>query len=143
MAKIFPTVSKCNFKAFGSSGSVEKFDTMCILAVNIFNQKIYILLWFWMIILAVITGIWLIYRLATIFLPPFRFWLLKVRAQMAGYENLNRIQQHCHLGDWFLLHQLGRVLEPSSYAEFLRELSHELENMPPKGDSGYPMLKLK
>jgi len=141
MVKIFPTISKCNFRTFGPSGTVEVHDTMCVLAVNILNQKVYILLWFWLLILAVVTGLWILYRLATIFLPPFRLWLLKVRAQMAGYDNLSRIQQHCELGDWFLLHQLGRVLEPSVYAEFLQELANQLENMPPKGEAVYPMLQ--
>lgn len=130
MVKIFPTVSKCNFRAFGPSGTIEKHDSMCVLAVNIINQKIYILLWFWLITLAAITGVWLIIRLATILFPPVRTHLLKARARSAAKEHVSLIEKRCNIGDWFLLYQLGRALEPTVYAEFLAELSKELQQHP-------------
>ena len=65
-------------RSFGPSGTVEVHDTMCILAVNIINQKIYILLWFWLVSLSVITGLWLLFRIATILSPHLRAKLLQV-----------------------------------------------------------------
>ena len=40
--------------------------------MNIVNEKIYIFLWFWYIILAIITGIGLLVRIGYFFLPNFR-----------------------------------------------------------------------
>uniref|UniRef100_A0A2P2I4A3 Innexin n=1 Tax=Hirondellea gigas TaxID=1518452 RepID=A0A2P2I4A3_9CRUS len=139
MTRLFPTVAKCNFRAFGPSGTVEVYDTMCILAVNIITQKIYILIWFWLIALAAITGGWLIIRAATIVSKDVRGRMLQYRGRVAGPEQVALIQKHCDLGDWFLLYQLGRAIEPTIYAEFLKELAKELENTPPRDETN-PML---
>ena len=38
---------QCTFHKFGSSGEVEKHDALCLLPLNIVNEKVYIFLWFW------------------------------------------------------------------------------------------------
>ena len=50
-------VTKCTFHKFGPSGTVQKFDGLCVLPLNIINEKIYVFLWFWFVILAIVTGI--------------------------------------------------------------------------------------
>ena len=47
MIYIFPRMTKCTFHKFGPSGEVEKHDALCILPLNIVNEKIYIFIWFW------------------------------------------------------------------------------------------------
>ena len=44
-------VAKCTFERFGPSGTIEVFDGLCVLPINIINEKIYIFLWFWFILL--------------------------------------------------------------------------------------------
>ena len=36
---------------------MEKKDGLCVLPLNIINEKIYVFLWFWFIFLAVVSGI--------------------------------------------------------------------------------------
>lgn len=48
MARVFPRITKCVFHKYGSSGTIQKHDAMCILALNIMNEKIYTFLWFWL-----------------------------------------------------------------------------------------------
>ena len=36
---------------------MQKFDGLCVLPLNIINEKIYVFLWFWFVILAITTGI--------------------------------------------------------------------------------------
>ena len=50
-------VTKCTFHKFGSSGTVETKDGLCILPLNIINEKIYVFLWIWFTFLAIATGI--------------------------------------------------------------------------------------
>ena len=45
MIEVFPRVTKCTFHKFGASGSIQKHDALCVLALNILNEKIYIFLW--------------------------------------------------------------------------------------------------
>ncbi|CAL4061288.1 unnamed protein product, partial [Meganyctiphanes norvegica] len=127
MIRIFPKVSKCTFRKYGPSGSQENHDVMCILSINIINEKIYILLWFWLVFLTITTGFWLMYRLAVIFSMRLRKELLYRRGRMAGTKNLDIVIRRCHLGDWFLVYQLGCYMEPMVFAEFIEEFAKELE----------------
>jgi hypothetical protein len=47
-------MTKCTFYKFGGSGTIQRFDSLCVLSMNIVNEKIYIFLWFWFIILETI-----------------------------------------------------------------------------------------
>ena len=58
----FLRLTKCTFHKFGTSGELEKHDALCILPLNIFNEKIYIFLWFWMLGLSALTSIVVVYR---------------------------------------------------------------------------------
>lgn len=66
MEVIFPRLAKCNFFKYGPSGTVQSVDAMCILPQNVLNEKIYLFLWFWFIVLAVASVFALFYRLAVI-----------------------------------------------------------------------------
>ena len=50
-------MTKCTFHKFGPSGTVQTFDGLCVLPLNIINEKIYVFLWFWFVTLAFITAI--------------------------------------------------------------------------------------
>ena len=45
MDVVFPKVSKCDFHKYGPSGSLIRYDIMCVLALNNVNEKIYVYLW--------------------------------------------------------------------------------------------------
>ena len=72
MSRIFPKMTKCIFHKYGGSGTIQRFDALCVLSMNILNEKIYIFLWFWLIILAVITAINLVIRISSFFIPNVR-----------------------------------------------------------------------
>ena len=71
-------MAKCSFHKFGPSGTTERHDGLCVLPLNIINEKIYIFLWFWFIIVASITGIFLIYRIAVLFGSGIRTAMIQV-----------------------------------------------------------------
>lgn len=88
MVEIFPRVTKCIFHKYGSSGSIQKHDALCVLALNILNEKIYIFLWFWFIILAVLTGCALIYSAVVIMMPTTRETIIKRRFRTGSSEEV-------------------------------------------------------
>lgn len=79
MIEVFPRVTKCTFHKFGASGTIQKLDALCVLALNILNEKIYIFLWFWFIILAIMSGLAMLYSTAIVLMPSTRETILKKR----------------------------------------------------------------
>ncbi|XP_068234407.1 uncharacterized protein [Palaemon carinicauda] len=130
MDEVFPKVAKCTFHKYGASGSIERHDGLCVLPLNIFNEKIYIFLWFWFIIVAVVSGVGLLYRMAT-FTPAFRQILLRTRSRLASPENVEAISRKCQIGDWFVLYQLAKNMDPLIYKEFITDLANKLQGKGP------------
>lgn len=91
MVEVFPRVTKCTFHKFGASGTIQKFDALCVLALNILNEKIYIFLWFWFIILAVLSGVALLYSMAVVLLPSTRETILKKRFKFGTSANVSAL----------------------------------------------------
>ena len=86
MAVVFPKVTKCTFHKYGPSGTVQLHDGLCVLPTNIINEKIYIFLWLWLVSLSVVTGAFLIYRIAVILGPQIRVALIAVKVSYS-YKN--------------------------------------------------------
>ena len=74
----FFRLTKCTFHKYGHSGTIEKHDALCLLALNIISEKIYVFVWFWLIILAVLTAGYMIYTIAVIAIPSMRKIMLQV-----------------------------------------------------------------
>lgn len=127
MAKVFPKVTKCTFHKYGPSGTVQQFDGLCVLPLNIVNEKIMVFIWFWFIIVAVLSGLALAYRLAVITVSSIRLYLLRARSRLAPRDQIEVINRKCQIGDWFVLYQLGKNMDPLIYKEFVNDLSRRLE----------------
>lgn len=65
---IFPKITKCHFHKYGPSGSLQVHDTLCVMALNVINEKIFTILWFWFGFLGIVTIMGLLWRLLTFFL---------------------------------------------------------------------------
>jgi hypothetical protein len=72
MTLTVPQVTKCTFQKYGPSGSVTRHDGLCILALNIINEKIYVFLWFWFVAVAIFSGAAIIYRAVIMLVPSLR-----------------------------------------------------------------------
>lgn len=91
MVAVFPRVTKCTFHKFGPSGSIQTHDALCILALNILNEKIYIFLWFWFIILAIMSGMALAYSIAVVTLPSIRETILLRRFKFGTPQTVSAL----------------------------------------------------
>ena len=74
-------LTKCTFHKYGHSGTLEQHDALCVLAPNIINEKIFVFMWFWLIILAITTVLYLIYVAALISVPSIRKWMVEQNAK--------------------------------------------------------------
>ena len=59
---LFHRVTKCTFHKYGPSGQIQRHDAQCILPINIINEKIFVFLWWWFILLAIMTTLDLLHK---------------------------------------------------------------------------------
>ena len=86
MDEVFPKMAKCQFNRHGPGGGIQvgiqlqataidnhqafvspccvsqNHDALCLLPLNIVNEKIYLCMWVWLIFLAAASGLAVIYR---------------------------------------------------------------------------------
>lgn len=103
MIEVFPRVTKCLFHKYGPSGTPQRHDALCILALNILNEKIYIFLWFWFIVLAVMSGFALLYSMAVVLLPSTRETILTKRFKFGTPSGVNSLIRKTQVHFFFFL----------------------------------------
>jgi hypothetical protein len=99
MVYIFPRVTKCIFHKYGASGTIQKHDSLCILPLNIVNEKTYIFIWFWYLILTLLLLGLMFYRAAIIFAPAVRPKILQLSSRLLEFETCQSITKKIELGN--------------------------------------------
>ena len=129
MAKVFPKVTKCTFHLYGPSGSVQVKDGLCVLPLNIINEKIFIFVWFWLIFVAAVTGIYLCYRIVTLLAIQMRVALITTcggkstkRSDVEPILEPASMTYVQKIGDWFLLRLICINLNPLVVNDLIRHL---------------------
>lgn len=138
MAQVFPRMGKCTFKMFGPSGTIEERDVMCLLPTNIANEKIYMVMWFWLIILSCIGGLWLLARIVTL-VKIIRDQMFMIRVysipryysngykeleeRLATKEQVRTVLKDTDVGDYILLTQMGDNMDSALFSEFVAYLA--------------------
>ncbi|CAG2159069.1 unnamed protein product [Oppiella nova] len=135
MIRIFPRVTKCRFYKYGPSANIETIDALCLLPLNIINEKIYIFLWFWFLLLAALTAIVIMFRLVIIACPPVRVYLLNLRFRLSQLDHLHTIVRRISIGDWFLVYMLGQNIDSVIYQEVIQDLASKTDSQPKESQS--------
>ncbi len=64
----FPRVTMCDFNV-RRMGNIHRYTVQCTLPINLFTEKIYMFLWFWMVFVACCTAVSLVMWLARMLSP--------------------------------------------------------------------------
>lgn len=126
MIQVFPRMTKCTFFKYGYSGTVESHDALCLLSVNIFNEKIYTFAWFWLIVLSVLSVLVICYRLIMIASPFVRLFVIQRQAPTIERNPAADVVHSVSFGDYFVLHQLGKNLNGFIFKELLDDMVHRV-----------------
>ncbi|CAH0723174.1 unnamed protein product, partial [Brenthis ino] len=124
----FPKLTKCSYRDFGPSGTPQLKDRLCVLPLNIINEKIFAVLWFWLIILAVLSALAIFFRIIIFTVPTVRTYLIMSRVRQVDRYVVSKITNHFGYGDWFVLHLLGKNMNPIAFKDLVLELSKEIGN---------------
>uniref|UniRef100_A0A336MRI1 Innexin n=1 Tax=Culicoides sonorensis TaxID=179676 RepID=A0A336MRI1_CULSO len=127
---VFPKVTKCHFYKYGASGSIQKHDALCVMALNVINEKVYIFLWFWYCILLVVSFLAVIWRLITVC-----YHATSTRFNRFVYSTIDRrfnpwdvlvVTRQYSLSDWLFLYYIGVNLEPYIFRKLFLEIAEEI-----------------
>ncbi|XP_050715233.1 innexin inx1-like [Eriocheir sinensis] len=127
MIYIFPRMTKCTFHKFGPSGTLERHDAFCLLPLNILNEKVFITIWFWYVILATLLGGLLLYRISLFTLPGLRPRAMHKHNKAVPIETVEAIANKTSIGDWWILYVLSTNIDPIIYRDIMMKLSKEIE----------------
>uniref|UniRef100_A0A914DNE0 Innexin n=1 Tax=Acrobeloides nanus TaxID=290746 RepID=A0A914DNE0_9BILA len=81
----FPRVSICDFHV-RQVANIQKYSVQCVLVINIFNEKIFIFLWFWYVMLLVATVISFFYWAVVIVFPFFGRLFIKQNLELKSQK---------------------------------------------------------
>lgn len=93
MVAVFPKATKCTFHKYGPSGTIMTYDALCILAMNVLNEKIYAFLWFWLAILIIFSGLGLIYATVLVTIAPSRKLFFLYRFKFGTLHSISALNK--------------------------------------------------
>jgi len=128
MCDTFPRIASCNYWRWGSGGKQENINAICVLALNMINDKVFLILWWWFFFISLIGVIRIIYRIIQSQSSWLRFHLINMRMnryfkRSAKIVKIENFVTQCKLGDWFVLYQLSKNLNRPFFMDFLTHLS--------------------
>jgi len=130
MHKVFPKVAKCQFNKYGPSGTIQNHDALCVLPLNIINEKIYIFLYFWFVFLAAVSCVWLVYRLLTILSHDLRVNIIFARSDRRVSKEMisSALSNPKHsgterLGDYLMLYLITKNVNPLIIKDVFEKIS--------------------
>jgi len=91
MAFVFPTVAKCLIPKFGPSGRQETRDFICVLPFNLINEKMFIFLWVWFSVLAVLTIVGVMLRIMLLFSKSLRVIFLLFNCHPGHEKSVSKV----------------------------------------------------
>jgi len=126
MCSVFPTTVRCEVISYGANGQADISNHICVLGQNIMNQKIYLILSIWFMILFSVSACSILCRALTTMLPVFqRGEIQKLLLTSSDSDVKKLILDFGHIGNYFVLTQIGRNATPYNFREFMKELVNE------------------
>jgi hypothetical protein len=118
---LFPKVTSCTYGGHGVSGSIEKFHAKCLLPLNVLNEKIFLVLWFWYAVLICLSILQLLIRLSLFALPCkyFLAWYCHCRLRKHAYH----LAKNFSFGQRFQLIQISKNVTTAQFDQLIEILA--------------------
>ena len=125
MDVLFPKMTKCEYRRIGLSGTNETHGALCIVLLNILNEKIFFALWILYVALSSILSTSAAARITFYLCRPLRLvWIMKTTKVSKFSAEL--IDADCSVGDLFMLEQISNVTYPYIFYQFIDTYARNL-----------------
>ncbi|KAE9413281.1 hypothetical protein Angca_008673, partial [Angiostrongylus cantonensis] len=81
----FPRSAICDFEV-RQVANIQKYSVQCVLVINIFNEKIFLILWFWYLILFVAALLTSFSWFCVLLFPCFSRWFIEQHLELSSLE---------------------------------------------------------
>ncbi|CAL1273517.1 unnamed protein product [Larinioides sclopetarius] len=119
MLRMFPRITSCTYRYFGGGGKIRSESVLCVLAVNVMNEKIFLFLWFWFMVLSIITFCALIFKVVVFSVPSLRLSLLCIRFPCVREDDFKVIVETGNLSNYLFITLLGQNMEEPSFLDVI------------------------
>lgn len=120
---LFPKVAKCSYDSYGPSGTLQSFDALCLLPLNILNQKLFIIIWIWYIIQMITSIVNVFYWILISICESVRIYILHQKSlKIVSQQLIAHASHNAHLGHFFVLNQIAKNTNPITFAELITDL---------------------
>ena len=106
----------------GNSGEPTLVSGVCNLPINIINEKIYLLIWVWYIIMIIASVLVLLAQLCLLLAPYLRQVTLQRMSKSTPSHQVKRLIRRCSYGDYILLQFLAKNLDSSQFDALLSNI---------------------
>lgn len=112
------------FTTVGPSGSYQKLDALCLLPLNVLNEKIFVIVWLWYTIQLIVSVSNLIYWIVICYSKNVRVAILRSHAMLVvSRKQVMHATKEAHLGNFFLLNQIAKNTNYTTFVDLMSELS--------------------
>jgi hypothetical protein len=132
--EVFPLVTNCRMKYIGTSGSPIQDSGLCILSINILNQKIFLISWYLHIFIISFTSIKVLLDIVLILAPGARYVMLRSLAGGLPSHVLSQVNRHGSFGFYTLLTLIAKNVDGAQFEALLLNLADNI----PGGNVMYP-----
>ncbi|KAA0202816.1 hypothetical protein HAZT_HAZT002865 [Hyalella azteca] len=125
---VFPKITKCTWSKFGPTGSIQSFDALCVLPLNIVNEKTYVMLWLVYIVSTTIAAAAVLWHFLLILSSGLRHNYLVLRLKDDETKEVySSMKKKLNYGDWFLIKHLSTKMMPTYFEAWLEMVDREIK----------------
>jgi len=133
--ELFPKMAACHYHRYGMGGREDDRHAICILGLNMINDKVFVLIWLWHCFIVFMGVVRLLTRSPQLVSAEVRYFLMKFKMQKYFKNNahIKRIKHYltnCSIGDWYVLYQMSKNLNQRFFAEYLTVLAMTIDPDP-------------
>lgn len=118
----FPPEGICKLYKMGSSGDLQRHDAFCQLPLNTLFMKMFLFLHAWYILLTILTGLVLLYRVFLL-IPSVRAFTSKISSPLAERSILKSVCHRLSYSDWFFLTRLQKSMTDIDFAQMIDKIA--------------------
>ena len=112
-AHLFPRIAKCEYYVVGSSGTIQNVDLLCLLPLNLLNEKIYAGVYLWFLLLLGISVFNVLWELLLLLSRSLRLFIVSAEYREVPGTWWERALDDGRYSQWFLFRKLAKNLSTS------------------------------